>query len=576
MASSSSTLPRKILPALLAASLIFASFNLPVIFNKQFLKIKNTLEKESRVILGKDVKIGDIIFLPYGEIILKDIKIQDKEKGVSYAEIERFNVRFSVLELLLSKNVTIARHKKSRGFYLTGAVVFKKPGFIGPVKYKLDVIMTPDVISIGDLSLDFEKFNVDIKGNISNYAASPKAELNITSKEISISGAAKINNIYSNIILSKDGLLVKNLDFFINNFPLGIRCRISDFKSPVVELGIMSYPGQLPSLRPFDPFNFELNYSGKKLGNSMNGDLTFRTQNLISINPREIYHAMIRLDGLSCVLANRAASVNVKNIVCETDISEKALDINAADFKTQIYLGKTKVYFTGSSVSAYEGLAKGNGFLDPGQWPPKLLLDFKVYRLDVAELAKALRLNYESKGSLDFEGVFNNRREPCLSGRLDVTDGYLKNAQIFGLISDFLNTPSLKNVYFDHISSLVSFSSADKEVMFDKISVSSQAMNLSGNIRLKNTKKINGDMSVRLSTELLKESFKLRLLFLLVGEKLPYQDFEFEIGGFLNSPQIRWLSTRFRENVLKYLTEGDKQAMEKALEQAIDQLLTGN
>jgi len=571
MASSSSILPRKILPALLAASLIFASFNLPVIFNKQFLKIKNTIEKESRAILGKDVKIKDIRFLPYGEIILKDIKIQDKEKGISYVEIERFNIRFSVLGFLISKNVTIARHKKSKEFSLNGVAVFKKPGNIGPVKYKLNAIVTPDVISIGDLSLDFEKFNIDIKGNISNYAVSPKAELNITSKEISIRGAAKINNIYSSVILSKDEFLVKNLDFFVNNFPLGIRCRISDFKSPVVELSIMSYPGQLPSLRPFNPFNFELNYSGKKLGNSMNGDLTLRTQNLISVNPREIYHAMIRLDGLLCVIANRAAFVNVKNIVCETNISDKALDMNAADFKTQIYLGKTKIYFTGSSVSAYKGLVKGNGFLDLGQWPPKLLLDFKVYRLDVAELAKALKLNYESKGNLDFEGVFNNRRDPCLSGKLDVMDGYLKNARVFGLISDFLNTPSLKNVYFEHISSLVSFSPANKEVIFDKISVTGQAMNLSGTMRLKNTKKINGSISVRLSTELLKESFRLRMLFRLVGEKLPYQDFEFEIGGFVSSPQIRWLSTRFRENVLKHLTEGGKQAMEKALKQAIDE-----
>ena len=159
---------------------------------------------------------------------------------------------------------------------------------------------------------------------------------------------------------------------------------------------------------------------------------------------------------------------------------------------------------------------------------------------------------------------------------MDVADGYLKNAQVLGLISDFLSTPSLKNVYFEHISSLVSFSLANKEAMFDKISISGLDMNLSGNMTLKNMKKINGNISVRLSTKLLKESFKLRLLFLLVGERLPYQNFEFEIGGFLNSPQIRWLSTRFKENVLKYLTSGGKQTIENSLEQAMDALLSSN
>ncbi|MCX5692662.1 MAG: hypothetical protein NTX47_03145 [Candidatus Omnitrophica bacterium] len=556
--------------------MILASFNLPVIFNEQFLKIKNTIEKESAVILGKNVQIGDIGFLPYGEIILKNIKIQDKEKRLSYIEIEKFNIRFSVLEFLISNSATFARHKKSKEFYLKGAAVFKKPGVIGPVKYKLNIIMTPDVISIRNLCLDLEKFSVDIKGNINNYAASPKAELNIASKEINIHGVARINNLYGSVILSKSELLVKNLDFFVNNFPLGISCEISDFKSPAIELRIISYPGQLPVLRPFNPFNFELNYSGKKLGNSINGNLTLRTQKLTSINPRETYHAVIRLDGLSCVFANKAAFVDVKNIICETDTAEKVFNVNASDFKTHVYLGKTKIYFTGLSVSAYKGLLKGNGFLDSGQWPPKLLLDFKVYRLDVVELTKSLELNYELKGNLDFKGVFNNRREPCLSGRLDVADGYLKNAQVLGLISDFLSTPSLKNVYFEHISSLVSFSPANKEAMFDKISISGLDMNLSGNMMLKNMKKINGNISVRLSTKLLKESFKLRLLFLLVGERLPYQNFEFEIGGFLNSPQIRWLSTRFKENVLKYLTSGGKQTIENSLEQAMDELLSSN
>jgi hypothetical protein len=301
-----------------------------------------------------------------------------------------------------------------------------------------------------------------------------------------------------------------------------------------------------------------------------------RTQKLTSINPRRVYHAMISLDGLSCVFANKAVSVSAEKIACETDASEKKIYAQASDFKTHVYSGKTKIYFTGLSMSIYRGFLKGNGFLDSGCWPPKLSLDFKAYRLDVAELVKALGLNYELKGGLDFEGVFNNRLNPCLSGKLDVSDGYLKNTKVLGLISDFLSVPSLKNVYFERISSPISFSSTDKEIIFDKISVNAGDMNLSGNMRLKNTKKISGNISVRLPTALLKESFKLRLLFLLVGERLPYQDFEFEVGGFINSPQIRWLSTRFRENALKYLTGGGKKAMEDSLEKALDELSTGN
>ena len=140
------------------------------------------------------------------------------------------------------------------------------------------------------------------------------------------------------------------------------------------------------------------------------------------------------------------------------------------------------------------------------------------------------------------------------------------------MVSDFLSVPSLKNTYFKDLSSMVEFSWVDKDFLFNKLIVMGEGILLNGDIKLKNTKKINGNISVRLSTELLKESFKLRLLFFIIGERLPCQDFEFEIGGFVNSPQIKWLSTRFRENVLKYLTEGDKAVLEKSLEQAIEQL----
>ena len=112
----------------------------------------------------------------------------------------------------------------------------------------------------------------------------------------------------------------------------------------------------------------------------------------------------------------------------------------------------------------------------------------------------------------------------------------------------------------------------NKDVLLNKLTVAGNDILLKGDIKLKTTKKLNGNISVRLPTALLKESFKLRLLFMLIGERLPYQDFEFEIGGFVNSPQIKWLSTRFRENVTKYLTEGGKVALEKSLEQAIGEL----
>lgn len=572
MASRLSKLPSKFLPLLFMASLILASFNLPAIFHGKFLNIKNIIEEKSSAVLDKKVHIGDIGFLPYGKVILSDIKIQDKEQPASYMEIERFTAKFSILEFLKNQNVTLNRLKKAKRLDIRGIAIFKRPDFIGQVKYKMNALVTPDVLSIETLLLDFKKFNMEIKGNINHYAESPRAELNIASREIIVSGMGKINNLYGYVKLSKDEIFIKDLDFFVNNFPVGIRCRISGFKTPDIEMDVISYPGQLPSLRPFSPFNFKIHFAGKKIKSSVNGNLVLETQKLISINPREISMARLSMDDLSCIFSNKIISVNVKNILCETSAYQRQLYLRSSDFRAAAYLGKARIYLTGLSLSAYKGLMKGNGFLDFNQWPPKLFLDFKFYKLDVAELARAFKLNYELKGALDFKGVLNNRQDPCLSGRLNITDGYLKDASVLILVSDFLNVPSLKNLYFENISSIASLSLVNKEVIFDKIIISGQDLNLKGDIRFKNTKKINGSISVKLSTALLKESFRLRVLFFLIGEKLPYQDFEFEIGGFANSPHIKWLSTRFRENVMKYLSGGDRKGIENSLEKAIGEL----
>jgi len=557
MASPSSRSPSKTLLFFFIASLILVSFNLPVIFAPQFLKIKTTIEREVSFILDKEVYVGDIGFMPYGEAVLNNIKIQ----GI---DVEKLTIRFNILEFLI--------HKKVKEFHLKGMAIFKKPDFIKPLKYTLNVIITPDVISIGNLCLNYEKYSIDIKGNISGYASDPKAELNVASKEIDIPGFGKINNLYGDLALSKDEIFIKGLNFFLDNFPLGVKCRISDFKSPAVELKIISYPSQIPSLRAFNPMNFEISFSGGKIGQSIKGYLELESQKLASVDPRKVYYTRIKMEDLSCVFSNRAVFAEAKDIICETNALKNTFYLNASDFKASAYLIKSRIYLTGLNLSAYRGTIKGNGSLDLKQSPAGLLLDFKVYGMDIAEFSKALNLNYELKGDMYFSGVLNNRQDPCLSGRLVVKEGYLKNMRVLSMIADFLNAPSLESVYFDQISSLVYLFPGNKGVMFDKVTVSSKDINLKGSMKIKNTKKLNGNLSVRLSTALLKESFKLRLLFFIIGEKLGYQDFEFEIGGFAGSPQIKWLSTRFRENVMKHLTEGGKKSIEKLLEKAMGQL----
>jgi len=534
-----------------------------------FLEMKSAIERESGKILDKDVAIGEIKFLPYGKIILSDIKIKDKKNHAPYAEVEKLDARFNILQFLMNKSVL----KKNKDIKFKGEVIFKKPSFIGRINYKLDGIVTSDVISIGDLTLDSDKFDIDIKGNVNDYLKNPVADFSIISKEINAPGIGRISNLSGSLAMTRDELVINNLDFFLNDFPIGIKCRVSDFKSPRVEFNLISYPGQAASMRSLNPVNFSVNFLGTGSKKSAKGKMVFEIQKLESANPRKTSYINVVISDLSCVFSKKVLSVLAKEISCETDALDRKISLNVSDLEALLYAGKKRIYLSRLDLSMYGGTVKANGYMDFQKHLPKLLLDFKIYKLDTAEFVKAQDLSYDLKGALDFEGVFNNAVNPCLSGKLSIPDGYLKNIKLLGMVSDFLNVPSLKDTYFKGLSSMVEFSWTNKDILFKKLIITGDDIVLRGDIRLKSTKKINGVISARLSTALLKESFKLRLLFMLVGEKLLYQDFEFEIGGFVNSPQIKWLSTRFRENVTKYLTGGGKAAIEKSLENAMKELI---
>ena len=252
---------------------------------------------------------------------------------------------------------------------------------------------------------------------------------------------------------------------------MGAKCRISDFKSPAIEFSLISYPGQTASRRNLNPLNFSLNFLGAGHKNSIKGEMIFDMQKSESASPGKTFYARTAVNDLSCAFSNKVLSVSAKNISCETDALDRKITLKISDFGALLYAGKKRIYLSRLNLSMYKGIMKGSGYLDFQEVLPKLLLDFKIYKLDIAELAKAQNLHYDLKGALDFKGVFDNRLNPCLSGRLNISDGYLKNIKLLGMVSDFLSVPSLKNTYFKDLSSMVEFSWINKDILFDKLTV---------------------------------------------------------------------------------------------------------
>jgi len=690
---------------IIAFALVIFAFKLPFIFKEPFLDIKDTIEESVGDALDKKVSIEGIDFLPYGELILNNIKIYDRE-NILCVSVKRAHIRSKLLPLLINRTIIItkatfiepvffpssrnlrivqgrkttfskyklkldgslvvkvesggvifndsdstsdsigfsfwARLKEGKKLYSEGWIDLKEYHlkdyllndifffeFIDKIRYKLRTSLIDNTCLVDELLLDFEQFKIEITGLIENYNVNPVLNLKLTLRELDfleklflksklfmthignfivhIKGAlkeprwsvsldmlrskftylpmvAKIDNFYCNLKFSKEGLLIDDLSCFLNDFPIGLKCKLSNFESPYIELSLISYPGQLPSLRLLNPFNFEFYFSGYKYENSIRGKVSFQIEKLISTRPRKVHNVKITVSDLLCKFSDKiipstaskntiSLLIDAKNIVYETDIPNAELRFDLAGLTFSQYPEGTRIYFADLNLSGYEGFLKGNGFLDFESLPPRYFLDFELSKFNMAELANILHLDYDLAGDLSGKCILDSKAFSYLVGEAAISNGHIKNLKLLDSIADFLSVISIKDIYFEDFSSNFSFSVAGDEISLDKIRLHSKDIYLDANLKFKDKGKVKGNVLVRLSTRLLGESFKLRKLFFLMSEKLPYADFEFEIGGFIGSHHIRWLETKFKKILMRYLSKRREEALEEQVEEAIKLLL---
>lgn len=689
------------------ASVIFV-FNLPFIFKEPFLDIKNTIEESVGDALDKKVSIEGIDFLPYGELILNNIKIYDRE-NILYVNVKRSHIRSKLLPLLINRTIVItkatfiepvflppsrnlrivqerkatfnkyklkldrclvikvksgralfndsdspsdkigfsfwAKLKEGERLYSEGWIDLKEYRlkdyllndifffeFVDKIRYKLRTSLIDNAFLVDKLLLDFEQFKIEATGLIENYNVNPVLDLKLTLRELNfleklflksklfithignfmvyIKGALReprwsirldmlrskftflpmvvnIDNFYCNLKFSKEGFLIDDLSFFLNDFPIGLKCKLSKFESPYIELSLVSYPGQLPSLRPFNPLNFEFYFSGYKYENSIRGKVSFRIEKLISTHPRRAHNVKLTGSDLSCKFSDKIISatankntipllIEAKNIVYEADIPRPEMRLDLADFTFSLYPDGTRIYFADLNLSGYEGFLKGKGFLDFERLPPRCFLDFELSEFNMPEFANILHLDYDLAGDLSGKGILDSKVSSYLVGKATISNGYIKNLKLLDSIANFLSVISLKDIYFEDFSSNFSFSVAGDEISLDKIILRSKDIYLDANLKFRDKRKVKGNMLVRLSTRLLEGSFKLRKLSLLMSEELPHADFEFKIGGLIGSPHIKWLDTKFKKTLMRYLSKRKEEALEEKVEEVIKPLLENN
>ncbi len=569
---------------------------LPFLVNKNLIITELAIDEPIFLLPDKNLKI-----IIDKNITFKDYKLQTAKNFI--IKIKAAEAVFAKDRSDLTPNKVYfdfwAREEEENKFYCEGWAnlkdcrlnndlwnkIFSIP--LQKINYKLKTSFGKEAITFDELLLDFGQFKVTANGRIQDYNSSPVLNINFglnefyLGKEINL--PLRVNNLSCALKLSENELLIKDLSFFLNNFPIGLKGKLYNFDSPSLELKVISYPNQIPALRPFNPLNFEFNFYGHKYKNenSFGGKLKVRIDKLISSQPLLTHTIKFSTNNLVCKFLNKAGPettksknflVEAENIIFEQYNKNQYLKLNISSLSSFLSLQEKEIYLSDFSLSAYDGFLKGHGSLDFKKLPPKLFFDFEYNSLNLSKLTKLFQTEGELSGDLSGKGVVDSGSPTYFSGEINMVNGLVKNLTLLNSISDFLNVKSIKNIYFDSFSSHFSLAAQDK-ISLNNIRLRGKDVYLDANLDFKQKEKLEGDIMVRFSTRVLKESVKLRMLFFLIGNKLPYADFEFKVAGLISAPHLQWLDGKFKSYLLRYLSRGSKEMLEKKLEEAIKPLL---
>lgn len=484
------------------------------------------------------------------------------------------------------------------------------------IDYTMEGAITKKAFYIKDMAVNFNLFKINLNGGIENYnEKNPKYNINIALKELdfpkqiylskrifikhiynfmmNVKGNIEsteiavrmdilkggigalpvflnIDNLYCKAKISKNAFLIQDIRFLLNKLPIEVQFDLQDFALPKIAL----------SLKVND---LGLNFTGFSEGTNIKGSLLMILEKTSKKEPQPIEVLRLKINevvmGFLGGFNNWQEPLNIRaeGITCDLNTTRfNNIKVAIDKVSSLVYKRSDRLYFKDMEASAYGALLNADGFLDMGKIPPVAFLDFKYYGFDIAKIPDILKLSYDLKGTAEGKGVINTNSQYVLTGAWNIRDGYIKNIKAFDLIADFLGIEVLKEIYFQDIISDFTYSLKKDEFGLNNIKLKGPDVNLTAGFNLTDKYKIHGNTSVRLATKLLRRSFKMKLLFMLMGERLPYQDFEFEIGGSINSPNIKWLDTRFRENIMRFLSENNKIALEKQVEKAILKLLMEN
>jgi hypothetical protein len=391
----------------------------------------------------------------------------------------------------------------------------------------------------------------------------------IVNAEFSLFDSFLLQKVNGSVLLAKDHLVGQNFSLSINGMPFVADFAFFNKGQPHLLLQLFSQ--EKTAVFPA----FVLNLSGDWINNELNVDAKSRlhfgskgTKSVLDIgfkNLRLGFEDNLFFDAQALDAGLTVTSVDARK-------EEKIFDRKVTLEHPYSVLRREEDGFVLDNIEAtcYDGALEGqtrfiykNDHLD-------VKGEAHLKDVDLKKFFQESRVNeYTLSGKLTGDFRFDTTLVDMIKGQIFINDGLIEQNPLLNTVSNFLGVASLKKINFDD---LTMFFSGGRGDYASQVKLQSPQVTALLDGRVSGYDKMDGFLTISLSTQLLNESKQFKKILTYIKHDEPSVIFPFKIFSYINSPRVLWLKNEFKVKLQNLIPESNKRFLQRQVNGMVEKI----
>jgi hypothetical protein len=338
----------------------------------------------------------------------------------------------------------------------------------------------------------------------------------------------------------------------------------------MLNLKFASFPKQPEEIRLNNPKRFDMNVAGMLKKGKFNGTVTLYflrgTRGRVYLEKVETIFKNLTF----FTTRNKMIKMSFEEAAIAYASGSNLYNIFLKDYSCLLHFENNLIKFVNLNSAIYDGFLQGEGSLRTNHMPFRASFDIKITDVDADKLHNLLPYCSKIYGDLSSRIHYTNYPGLNLTGELVIKDGLLDNIIFFNWVEDFLEVSSLNRISFDKL--LAKFIIDDEHTSLEGIHLESKEVSFEGYFTLYENDLVSSKLSLSISKGLLTESSKLNRLFNYLAKDVSYLNFNFQLSGFFQAMNFKWLESDFKQELQNLLPHRIEERLENEVEKIIESI----